>query len=68
MCLANDVPNWKVHNSVELVSPAAVIGEALQMHNQNAWKRPQIELLSGLLVLLARGAVPKEVHSKQTQN
>lgn len=48
----------EVDHCVQLVSPAAVVGEALQVHHQDAGQRPQVKLLSGLLVLLTGRTVP----------
>lgn len=32
------VPDWKVHHRVQLVPPAAVVGESLQVDDQDAWQ------------------------------
>lgn len=52
------IPDGKVHHSVQLVPPTAVVRETLQVNDQNARQRPQVELLGGLLVFLARWAIP----------
>ena len=52
------VPDREVHHGVQLVSPAAVVGEAFQVDHQDARQRPQVKLLGGLLVFLTGGTVP----------
>jgi hypothetical protein len=56
--------NGKVDKRVDLVAPVAVVGEPLEMDDKNLGEGPQVELLGGLLVLLAGGAVPRIVRSQ----
>jgi hypothetical protein len=49
----------EVDEGVQLVAPVAVVAEPLQADDQNGGKGPQVELLGGLLVLLALRTVPE---------
>jgi hypothetical protein len=48
----------KLHQSVDLVPPVAVVGEALEVDDEILRQAPQVELLGGLLVFAAVRAVP----------
>lgn len=53
-------PEREVDDGVELLTGVLGVWEAFQVDNENLRKRPQIQLLSGELVLLAGWAVPEE--------
>lgn len=52
------VPEREVNKGVQLIPHVAAIGEAFQVHNQHGRQRPQVQLLSGLLVLFTVWTVP----------
>lgn len=52
------VPEWEVNKGVQLIPHVAAVREAFQVDNQHGRQRPQVQLLSGLLVLLTVWTVP----------
>lgn len=50
--------------NVYLVPPVAVVGEPLEADDEDLRQHPEVELLGGLLVLLALGTVPGVVDSQ----
>lgn len=53
-------PEREVDDGVQLLTGVLGVGEAFQVDDEDLRKRPQIQLLSGKLVLLTCWAVPKE--------
>lgn len=56
VCLC--VPQWEVNKGVQFIPHISVVGEAFQVDHQHWWQRPQVQFLSGLLVLLTVWTVP----------
>jgi hypothetical protein len=53
-----DSLGWVLDEGVELVAPVPVVGEALEVDDEDARQLPQVKLLGGALVLLAAWTVP----------
>ena len=58
MWLCGDYLDRELYDSVYLIPPVSVVGEPLQVDDQDLWETPEVELLSGLLVFLTLRAVP----------
>lgn len=57
---ARHSPDGELHQVVDLVTPdEAAEGEALELHDEHVGQAPQQQLLGGLAVLFALGAVPE---------
>lgn len=54
------VPEGKLHDAVEFLSGELGVREPLEVDDENFWQRPEIQLLSGQLVLLTHRTVPEE--------
>ena len=48
----------EVYHGVDLVSPISVVGESLEVDDENLREAPEVELLGCLLVFLTIGTVP----------
>lgn len=58
LCDCVVVPEWEVNKRVQFIPHVAAVGEAFQVDHQHRRQRPQVQLLRGLLVLLAVWTVP----------
>lgn len=56
------VPEWEINKGVQFIPHVTTVGEAFQMDHQHRRQRPQVQLLSGLLVLLTVWTVPARPH------
>ena len=56
--------SWKVDEGGQLVAGVAAVAEPLEADDQDGGDGPEVELLGGLLVLLALRTVPEDKISK----
>lgn len=56
------LPNRKLHERVNLISPVAIVVKALEVNNKNLRQLPQIKLLGCLLMFFALWTVPEKMH------
>ena len=57
-------PKGEVDQGVQLVPHVAAVGEPLEVDHQDRGQRPQVQLLSGLLVLLTGRTVPTHTRAR----
>lgn len=59
-CHQDNLPEWEINQGVQFIPHVAAVGEAFQVDHQHRRQRPQVQLLGGLLVLLAVRTVPEK--------